>query len=148
MNKKIIILLVSFVLMVPFRLPISVLFIDLITNIANMTGNLTDAILVSNVIVTKIIYDLALAFLAVYNLEMLLRGRSREVKNLNGGLSIEQITEYNRTVDTWKRKEYNFPKRADSVDFSGWSALAVCMYAVYIIFDSITTYDLFFVIKN
>lgn len=70
-KRRVIILITSFLLMIPFRLPISVLFIWLITDIANIAGNLPDGILAANVVVTKIIYDLALAVFsirAIFNL--------------------------------------------------------------------------------
>lgn len=73
MNKKITIIVISFLLLVPFRLPISVLFIDFITGIATLKGHLTMPILTANIVVTKLIYNIVLAAISIYNVELLTR---------------------------------------------------------------------------
>lgn len=120
MNKKIIILVIAFLLLVPFRLPIGVLFIRLITDIANITGDLTASILVANVVVTKLIYNIALSVISVYNIEML----SRSIKGR---------------------------KAIDCSSESGmywWTGVSLGFYVVYMIFDTVNTYHLFFAINN
>lgn len=114
MNKKIIITIVVFLLLVPFRLPIGVLFITLVTHIANMTGNLSHGILVSNVIVTKIIYDIVLCWVSVFNAEIIIRGIFNEENQ-------ENIVHL-------------------------YTILIAIAYIVYIIFDAVTTYDLYYVL--
>ena len=119
MNKKVILLVAIFLLLVPFRLPIGVLFIKLITNIATMTGGLTDEILAANVIVTKIIYDIALGAITVYNLEIL----SRKIKGR-------------------KPKQYG-----DETDVYWWTGVIIAMLVIYTIFDAINTNDLYYSIR-
>ncbi len=68
-NKQLALIIISFLLIIPFRLPISVIFIKIIDSIANMGGDLNYNVLRPNVILTKLIYNISLSFLTVYNLE-------------------------------------------------------------------------------
>lgn len=60
-------------MLIPFRLPISVLFIKLMTSIASLAGSLPYEVLLVNVIITKVIYDCILATIIIYNIEHLSR---------------------------------------------------------------------------
>jgi len=123
MNKKIAKLILVFLLLIPFRLPVGVVFINLITWMATMAGDLSDEILAANVVVTKVIYDITLAVLAVYNVEML----SRKIK----GRKPQEIG-------------YNHPSDA----FIYWWVIPVIMFLfAYTIFDGINTYDLFYILR-
>ena len=120
-KSKLIFLVISFLLLIPFRLPIAVLFINLITWIAELAAELNDSILVANIIVTKLIYDLAIASLSIYNVEGLIRGiRGRPSENID----------YRGNVE---------------IQMFYWQSIAVIISLIcYIIFDCVTTYELFF----
>jgi len=112
-------IIIIFLLIVPFRLPIGVLFIDLVTSIAEIAGNLSNEILVANVIVTKLIYDIALAGLSIYNLERVsisIKGRS--------AVSIDDTTIY------W------------------WTGASIVFFVSYIIYDAINTYELYYQLQT
>ena len=73
-NKKLMLLIISFLLLIPFRLPISVLLIKLFNIIAQLEGTtLPKHILLANVTMTKVVYNLVLSVSMVYNIEHLAR---------------------------------------------------------------------------
>ena len=73
-NRKLILVVVSFLLMIPFRLPISVILIKLFNVLAQLEGtSLPTSILLANVTVTKIVYNIVLSTSMVYNIEQLSR---------------------------------------------------------------------------
>ena len=116
---QIIKIIIVFLLLIPFRLPVGVLFIKLITDIANIGSyNLSDSILVANVIVTKVIYNLTLSIISVYNVEML------------------------------SKKIYGRNARAGMNDDIFWWTVLLCIgFFAYIIFDGVNTFDLYFAIN-
>lgn len=120
MNKKIIYLIFSFLLLIPFRLPIAVIFINLISYIANLTGELPHNILRSNVIVTKTIYNIALSSISIFNIETLsrkiLKRRSREFM-------------YDKTAAYW------------------WTFIIGILLLSYMIYDAISTHQLYNVLN-
>lgn len=74
MKKHTIISVVSFILLVPFRLPISVLLIKFFTYIANMSGEaLPHTVLASNVCVTKCFYTTIVSFALIMSLRSIIR---------------------------------------------------------------------------
>jgi len=88
-KQKLIILIISFLLLVPFRLPISILLIELFNNLAQLTGHTLDKnILLANVTLTKLIYNVSLSLLMLYNFERLIIG----IKERKG-----QYREYSHT---------------------------------------------------
>ena len=119
MNKKVITIAVIFLLLIPFRLPISVMFIELISNIANLKGQLSDDILSANVVVTKVIYNLVLSLWSIWSVELLIR----EIKKR-------------------KPKGWDFPEDSRPVYLA--TLLISILYCAYMIFDGITTYYLYY----
>jgi len=122
MNKKLIIVGLSFLLLIPFRLPIGVLFINIVSIIAEVGSNgmISNGILSANVTVTKIIYNLILSSMFVYNIEML----SRSILKRNPRIgSIDEFAYY-------------------------WTIILASLLLCYIIFDSINTYDLYYQLKG
>ena len=83
MKNKLITTLVTFLLLVPFRLPISILFIRFFKWILGETTNtpLPHDVVASNVIVTKLVYNLALSILFLYEIEMISRQRMGRKSN-------------------------------------------------------------------
>ena len=74
MKNKIYILIGTFLLLVPFRLPISVLLINLFNYIATTgTDGLPLEVLRGNVLVTKGVYALAMAVMFQVNIDKVLR---------------------------------------------------------------------------
>ncbi len=74
-KTKLFIAIFSFLLLIPFRLPISVLLIDMFNSIAQIGGKeIPLDILRANVTITKIVYNLILSSIMVYNIEHLSRG--------------------------------------------------------------------------
>jgi len=115
-TKRIFLTIISFLLLIPFRLPISVLLIKLLNNIAQIEGTiLSSDILAANVIVTKLVYDITLSALLVYNIE-------KQTIDIKGR---KAKTELNIYVTT---------------------GLLIAFLFCYIIFDCVWTYDLFHVI--
>ena len=124
MNKKVIFLIVIFLLLVPFRLPIAVLFINLISYIATIAADLNDKILVANVIVTKLIYDLVLGIYSVYNIERL-------------------------TIQLKGRGAYSGSSGYESDEsFYWWTGVIGFLMICYIIFDCCATYDLYYILNK
>ena len=116
-NKKITIILISFLLLIPFRLPVSVILIRTFNYIAQIEGTLLPIdILRANVMVSKITYNIIFSSIAVYNVEMFIR-------NLKGR---KEIDEYGDNV------------MAYSITY--WIG---ALLFIYLIFDSVWTYDLF-----
>jgi hypothetical protein len=62
-----------FLLLIPFRLPVGVLIIHLISNISHMAGDVGDGLVAGNITLTKMIYNVAIASIFIYNVEMGLR---------------------------------------------------------------------------
>lgn len=85
-NKKVVVLIVSFLLLIPFRLPISVLLIKLFNAIAQLEGTeLPAKILRANVFMTKLVYNLAVSGWMAFNVEHLIRqinGRKHNYQNI------------------------------------------------------------------
>lgn len=74
MNKKIAKLVFGFLLLVPFRLPISILLIKAFNYIAVLGGEpIPVNVLAWNVIITKMIYNLTVAIWFVYQIEIVSR---------------------------------------------------------------------------
>ena len=68
--KKISISIGAFMLMIPFRLPISVVMIKAFNYIAQIEGTaLSLSILQPNVVLTKMLYNLTLSIVMLYNIE-------------------------------------------------------------------------------
>lgn len=117
-NIKIIIIVISFLLLLPFRLPVSVLLISLFNYIAQLgsTVELSHEILRANVIMTKIIYNIVFSVILVINVEKL----SKDIKGRG------------------PRTELTF----------WWTAWIIGLLSVYLIFDGYWIYKLFNQINN
>ena len=116
MKRQVYFIIASFLLLVPFRLLIGVSMVRLFNYLAQLSSGLPTSVLAPNVVLTKVIYNIALSCVTIYNIEQL----SRKIKGrqaLSGG----------------------------SVDSCYWWTLLVGLFMLfYICFDAVTTYDLFF----
>lgn len=122
-RNKILVLVIIFLLIIPFRLPISVLMIKAFNIIAQLEGTkLTSDILVANVILTKCLYNAFLSTLFVLKVESLMR-------EVNGGKYYDRYD-----------KEYN--------SMYGVTAIAMIFYICYLFFDAQATYQLFQIIHQ
>lgn len=114
-NKRIIYIIVSFLLLIPFRLPITILFIKVLNNIATFEGTvISEEILSANVLVTKIIYNIVFSILFIYNIEIESRNIKERIPRDSGGDS---------TIFWW----------------TGW---LIALWTIYLIFDAVYTYEL------
>lgn len=77
MKNKLLITLIVFLLLVPFRLPVSILFIRFFRWLLGETTStpLPPDTIATNIIVTKLVYNLALSVAFLYNIEMISRQR-------------------------------------------------------------------------
>lgn len=115
-NKKLLKVIAVFMLLIPFRLLISVGLIVLFTKISTMGININKDILAANVVVTKVVYDIILAVIFIYNVEML-------------------------SIDIKKRKAHK-SEVSDTPIYWWTTVLIFCMIA-YIIFDGVQSYQIF-----
>lgn len=120
-NKKVIQLIVIFLLLVPFRLPIGVLFIQAVSFIASSAAQLSNSVLVANVIITKLIYDITLSVISIWNIE-------RVSRNVKGRMVVEGTY-------------------ATPAPMYWWTALFIVFFAIYIIFDCVNTWYLYYELK-
>lgn len=112
-NKKLIWLSILFMLILPFRLPISVWFISITTSISESVGNVAGWVIISNVLITKIAYDFMIAAFFVYYVESL-------------------------SVDIMGKRAMN-----DGSEYSyWWTYLTAVLWFIYIIYDVMGTYEL------
>lgn len=126
MKNKITISLFLFLLLIPFRLPISILFIHFFQWIIGITSNevIPQGVVATNVIITKLVYNIALSSFFLYNIEMF----SRE--------------KFGRKAKT---KDY----RDQDVDATvyWWIVPIGILLLAFIIIDGISVYDIFFFSK-
>lgn len=72
-NKKLLRAVISFIALIPFRLPLTVLLLLMLNFITGLTKvELSDSVIVSNVVVTKIIYNLIFSVIFFNNVIPLL----------------------------------------------------------------------------
>lgn len=117
-------IIISFLLLVPFRLPVSVLLIKFFNYVAQIEGTqLTFDILEANIVMTKIIYNIIFGTLFVYNIEMF----SRKLL----GRKATSTTSYAREQDE---------------SFYYWTILATILTISYLIFDTYWVIELFKII--
>ena len=122
MKKKIVWLVIIFLLLVPFRLPIGVLFINLVSWTADLAGGLSDKVLAANVTVTKLIYNAVLVAISIRNIE--------KISRLMFGGDAQDNHRFAGNPTYW------------------WSVLIGIMLGSYAIFDTITTYNLYYELQN
>ena len=91
--------------------------------------SLSNDILVANVILTKIIYNIALSSLFIYSIEM----QSRELKGR------EARNENDKSTMKLHNKEQYEP-----ASMYYWTAVFIAFLFCYLIFDAVWTYDLYF----
>ena len=126
MKNKITTSILCFLLLIPFRLPISILLIKFFNWIIGITTTeiIPQGILATNVIITKLIYNIAISCIFVYSLETFSRqkfGRKAKIKNFN---SYDEMPVY-------------------------WYIIPIIIILVgFIIVDGISVYDIFFYSKK
>lgn len=121
--KRILPSVIAFMLLFPFRLPISVLLIMMFNSIANLAGKIpSDDIMCSNVIITKLVYNLIFGSWFIYCIERM----SRKLM---------------------KRKAHDHDKNESiRVYYSmyWWTGLILCLVTCYVIYDCFASYQLFY----
>lgn len=71
--------IVSFLLLIPFRLPVSVMLIKLFNDIAQLEGTtLPYKVLLANVTLTKSVYNVVLAAILIYNIYHLFESKIKK----------------------------------------------------------------------
>lgn len=111
-------IITSFLLLIPFRLPITILFIKLLNNIATLEGTvISNDILSANVLVTKLIYNIVFSILFVINIEK----QSRIIMGRKA------------------RSGYNYKEEEP---LYWWTGLLIVFWSAYLIFDGYWTYIL------
>jgi len=104
----------SFLLLIPFRLPITILFIRLLNNIATLEGTvISNDILAANVLVTKLIYNIVFSVLFIINIEK----QSRIIMG----------------------RKPRFANYGSDEAMYWWTALLIVFWSVYLIFDAYWT---------
>lgn len=143
-TKKLLILVIIFLALIPFRLPISVALIKLFTWInVSTSGTIPINILVTNVIVTKGVYNVVMAVMFCINVEKI----SRLVKGIKGKM-------YERTVDSYeyyRREGEIFEEKFIEKEFPvfWWTGVIIALMSIYTIADCTWTYQIAeFIIKN
>jgi len=118
MKNKLMITLVLFLILIPLRLPISILFIQFFEWIVNVTATkeIPNNTLATNVIVSKVIYNIALSSYFVYNIEK---------------FSIEKFGR--RAKDQFKTEQVYW-----------WTVVISILLFVFIIIDAVSINDIFF----
>jgi len=123
-NRKIIISIVVFLLLIPFRLPVSIGIIEMFNYMATITkNNLPLGILSANIIVTKLVWDVALSGSFIYNIELI----SREIKG-------------RAPMHTYSQEDPN--------SMYWWTVLILVSMVAYIIFDLVQSHSLFYYINS
>lgn len=122
MKNKLITSLTVFLLLIPFRLPISILFVKFFKWIIGVstTEVIPEGVLATNVIVTKIVYNIALSAVFLYNIEMFSREKLGR-----------------------KAMDSNYPIKPER-DFYWWVAVIGLLLCVFIVIDAFSVNDIFF----
>ena len=111
-------IILSFLLLIPFRLPITILFIRLLNNIATLEGTaISSDILSANILVTKLIYNLVFSILFIINIE-------KQSRIIMGRHARSGYDDRNKEAMYW------------------WTALLIAFWSAYLIFDAYWTFIL------
>ncbi len=125
MKNKITKLIVIFLLLIPFRLPISVLFVRALNAIVHLTdANVPKETLATNVIITKLMYNLVLSIFFLYTVEKISREALGRKAQIDGGYSVN-----------YKKVDYSF---------YWWIVPIGIILLAFIIVDSIAVYSVFY----
>lgn len=128
MKNKITTSLIVFLLLIPLRLPISILFIHFFQWLIGMTTKevIPDGILATNVIVTKLVYNIALSAFFIYTIEVF----SREKYGRKARMYDSIYKKYDDSIMYW------------------WIVPIGILLLSFIIIDAISVYDIFFITKH
>lgn len=120
-KNKLFVALGIFLVLIPLRLPISILLVNLFNYIvAETTETVPISIIATNVIITKIIYNIALSSWFIYTIEILSRNYYGRKANVKGKDSLVDIGCY------W------------------WTPLIAIALLLFIIVDAISVYSVFY----
>lgn len=125
MKNKLTITLVAFLLLIPLRLPVSILFIHFFEWILGITTKeiIPKDVLATNIIVSKFVYNIAISALFLVNLEMFSR---------------EKMGRKAKMFDSYKKQ---FVYQA-----CYWWVVPIGMLLfAFIIIDAISVYNIFFI---
>jgi hypothetical protein len=127
-NTKLIKTIAAFMLFIPFRLPISVLLIKLFNYTASVgSKSLPIEVLTTNVMITKLIYNLILGAYFCYGIEFLSRDLLGRASIINRGTCIEKP---NENGVFW------------------WTGICIALSVVFIALDMWNTYTLSMLVNN
>jgi len=120
--KKAITPIIAFILLVPFRLPISVIMIKVFNYLAQLEGTpLNHEILLPNIMLTKILYNITMSSLIIYGVEKAFRKQSKGVYKYKSAYRNEIKTQ----------------------DLHPWSIVVCVSLILYACFDAYSTYQLY-----
>jgi hypothetical protein len=125
MKNKLTITLIAFLLLIPLRLPISILFIHFFEWILGLTTTqeaIPKDILATNIIISKLVYNIALSAFFIVNIELFSRekfGRKARVTSYSGKTEDQPIY--------W------------------WIVPIGILLVAFIIIDGISVYNIFFI---
>jgi len=125
MKNKLTITIIAFLLLIPLRLPISILFIHFFEWIIGRTMSgevIPKDILATNIIVSKFVYNIAISAMFIVNLELFSRekfGRKAQMKN-------------------YRRENVEEP-------IYWWIVPVGILLVAFIIIDGISVYNIFFI---
>ncbi len=125
MKNKLTITLLAFLLLIPLRLPISILFIHFFEWVIGLTISgeiIPKDILATNIIVSKLVYNIAISAMFIVNLELF----SRE--------------KFGRKAQT---KDYRDTIKEEPVYW--WIVPIGILLVAFIIIDGISVYNIFFI---
>ena len=119
---KVLKLLIAFLLMIPFRLPMSIWLVNALNwvSTAGVNGDVPTSVLWRNLIVTKLVYNLFIGFMFCYNIEKL-------------------------SLDILKKgyDEHDLRRRKERGEIYWWTVLFIVATVVYIGFDLYATGEIF-----
>jgi len=114
--------IVTFMLLFPFRLPISVLLILSFNYIANLAGKVVpEDVMCANVVISKLVYDIIFGAWFTYSCEkMFIKMKGRRA---NEGMNMAN-----------SEQQYIYV----------WTVLIGILMIAYIIYDAVATYQMFY----
>jgi len=126
MKNKLTTSILLFLILIPFRLPVSILFIYFFQWIIGVTTNevIPQGILATNVIVSKIVYNIAIASWFLYTIETFSREKFGRKAQSNAYSTIKDEPFY------W------------------WVIPIGLLLIAFVIIDGISVYDIFFLTKR
>lgn len=127
MKNKLTTSILLFLILIPFRLPVSILFIYFFQWVIGVTTNevIPQGILATNVIVSKVVYNVAIASWFLYTIEI-----------------------YSREKFGRKATHEDYLERAIESPVYWWVVPIGILLLAFVIIDGISVYEIFFLSKR